>query len=70
MPKFKTHSASKKRFRLTSKGKVKRGKAYRSHLLNSKTTKRKRRLRKSTLAHITNAHTIKLMIPYKGKGRK
>ena len=55
MPKFKTHSASKKRFRLTSKGKVKRGKAYRSHLLNSKakTTKRKRHLRKSTLAHVT-----------------
>lgn len=72
MPKFKTHSASKKRFRLTSTGRVKRGRAYRSHLLNSKakTTKRKRRLRKPSLAHFTNARTIKLMIPYKRKGRK
>jgi len=65
MPKFKTHSASKKRFNLTGTGKVKRGKAYRSHLLNSKTTKRKRQLRKSTVAHPTNEAIIKLMIPYK-----
>jgi large subunit ribosomal protein L35 len=65
MPKIKTHSASKKRFSLTGTGKVKRAKAYKSHLLTGKTTKRTRKLRKSTLAHETNAATIKMLIPYK-----
>ncbi|MBP5426860.1 MAG: 50S ribosomal protein L35 [Clostridiales bacterium] len=70
MPKFKTKSSWKKRVRFTATGKIKRGKAYRSHLLNSKTTKRKRQLRKSALAHVSNAITIKAMIPYKRKGRR
>lgn len=65
MPKIKTHSASKKRFSLTASGKVKRSKAYKSHILTKKSTKRKRNLRKSTVAHDTNAATIKMLIPYK-----
>lgn len=65
MPKIKTHSASKKRFNLTATGKVKRAKAYKSHILNKKTTKRKRNLRKSTIASTANAPTIKVLIPYK-----
>ncbi len=65
MPKIKTHSASKKRFNLTATGKVKRAKAYKSHILNKKTTKRKRNLRKSTVASPANAPTIKMLIPYK-----
>ena len=65
MPKIKTHSSSKKRFKLTATGKVKRSKAYRSHILTKKTTKRKRNLRKSTIASDANAAVIKRMIPYK-----
>ena len=63
--KIKTHSASKKRFSITGTGKVKRSKAYKSHILTKKTTKRKRNLRKSTTASSANAAIIKSMIPYK-----
>ena len=65
MPKIKTHSGAKKRFNLTKTGKVKRAHAYKSHILNKKTTKRKRNLRKGTYADKTNMGAIKLMIPYK-----
>lgn len=63
--KIKTHSASKKRFNLTATGKVKRSKAYKSHILTKKSTKRKRNLRKSTTASSANAATVKMLIPYK-----
>jgi large subunit ribosomal protein L35 len=65
MPKIKTHSSSKKRFNLTGTGKVKRAKAYKSHILTKKSTKRKRNLRKSTIASHADAATIKKLIPYK-----
>lgn len=65
MPKIKTHSSSKKRFSLTATGKVKRSKAYKSHILTKKSTKRKRNLRKSTVASAANAAIIKMLIPYK-----
>ena len=65
MPKIKTHKGSAKRFSITKNGKVKRGKAFRSHILNKKTTKRKRKLRKSGYLATANAATIKRMIPYK-----
>ena len=67
MPKLKTHSGAKKRFNLTKTGKVKRAHAFKSHLLNGhgKTTKRKRGLRKSAIADVTNESAIKRMIPYK-----
>lgn len=65
MPKIKTHSGAKKRFSLTKNGKVKRAHAYKSHILNKKSTKRKRLLRKSAFADKTNAPIIKVLIPYK-----
>ncbi len=67
MPKIKTHSGAKKRFSLTKSGRVKRARAYRSHLLNGhgKTPKRKRGLRKVAYADHTNEAAIKKMIPYK-----
>lgn len=65
MPKIKTHSGAKKRFRVTKSGKVKRAHAYKNHILNKKSTKRKRNLRKGVIADVTNEATIKKMIPYK-----
>ncbi|MBE6997934.1 MAG: 50S ribosomal protein L35 [Ruminococcaceae bacterium] len=65
MPKLKTHTGAKKRFNLTKTGKVKRAHAYKSHILNKKTTKRKRGLRQNTIADVTNVSAIKRMIPYK-----
>ena len=65
MPKIKTHSGAKKRFNLTKTGKGKRAHAYKSHILNKKTTKRKRGLRQNTIADVTNVSAIKRMIPYK-----
>ena len=66
MQKLKTHSGAKKRFKLTKNGKVKRGHAYRSHLLNGhgKTRKLKRAYRKATFADHTNAAAVKRMLPY------
>ena len=54
MPKIKTHSGAKKRFKLTKTGKVKRAHAFKSHILN-----------KTVTADVTNVATIKKMIPYK-----
>ena len=65
MPKIKTHSGAKKRFKLTKTGKVKRAHAYKSHILNKKTTKRKRNLRKTVCADTTYVAAVKKMIPYK-----
>ena len=65
MPKLKSHSGAKKRFNLTKNGKVKRAHAFKSHILNKKTTKRKRNLRKQVTADKTNTAQIKRLIPYK-----
>ena len=65
MPKVKTHSGAQKRFNLTKNGKVKRAHAFRRHILNKKSTKRKRLLRKGAFADRTNAPIIKVLIPYK-----
>lgn len=65
MPKIKTHSGAKKRFKLTKNGKVVRAHAFKSHILNKKNTKRKRNLRKTTLADVTNVAKVKRMVPYK-----
>ena len=64
MPKLKTHSGAKKRFNLTKTGKIKRAHANKSHILNKKTTKRKRGLRKAAYADQTNVAQIKRLIPY------
>lgn len=65
MPKIKTHSGAKKRFKLSKNGKVIRAHANKSHILNKKTTKRKRGLRQTTVADKTNTATIIKLIPYK-----
>ena len=62
MPKMKTRSSVKKRLKLTAKGHLKRKKAYASHILTKKTTKRKRNLRKGTLIDTTQEKKIKSML--------
>lgn len=65
MAKIKTHRGAAKRFSLTKSGKVKRSKAYKSHILTKKSTKRKRGLRKTGYACAANEAVIKKLIPYK-----
>ena len=65
MPKIKTHSGAKKRFKLTKSGKVKRAHAFKSHILTKKDTKRTRRLRAGGYADVTNMDAVRKMIPYK-----
>lgn len=64
MPKLKTHSGAAKRFRKTATGKIKRSHSHLRHILTSKTTKRKRKLRHSE--GLSKADTAKVvrMIPY------
>jgi large subunit ribosomal protein L35 len=62
MPKQKTNSGAKKRFRLTAKGKVRRFKAYKSHILTKKHPKRKRHLRKGTLVAKADEGRIKRLV--------
>ncbi len=64
MPKMKSRRGAAKRFKTTGKGKIIRSKAFGSHILTSKTTKRKRRLRKSAVVDPANARAIKRMLPY------
>ena len=65
MPKIKTNRAAAKRFKKTASGMLKRNKAYKSHILTKKSTKRKRNLRKATTADKTVVKTIKKkLIPY------
>ncbi|MBR4887856.1 MAG: 50S ribosomal protein L35 [Clostridia bacterium] len=67
MPKIKTHSGAKKRFKLTKTGKVVRAHANTSHLFNGhgKTRKSKRHARGTAIADATNVAAVKRMIPYK-----
>mgnify|MGYP002511676928 FL=1 len=62
--KMKTKRAAAKRFKVTGTGKLVRNKAYKSHILTKKTTKRKRNLRKATLVDDTNVKTMKKIMPY------
>ena len=64
MPKMKTNRAAAKRFKLTAKGKLKHRKAYRSHILTSKSPKRKRQLRKDTYVDASNVKQVKRLCPY------
>ena len=64
MPKMKTSSAAAKRFKKTGTGKLKRMKAYKSHILTKKSTKRKRNLRKAIMTDHTNAKVMKKILPY------
>ena len=64
MPKIKTNRAAAKRFKTTATGKLKRNKAYKSHILTKKTTKRKRNLRKDIVMDETNVKNMKKILPY------
>ena len=64
MPKMKTSRAAAKRFKATGTGKLKRNKAYKSHILTKKSTKRKRNLRKATMTDSTNSKVMKKILPY------
>ena len=62
MPKIRTNRGAAKRFRLTGTGKVKRTKAYASHILTKKSSKRKRNLRQSAIMSAADEKRAKLMI--------
>jgi large subunit ribosomal protein L35 len=64
MPKVKTKKAAAKRFKVTGTGKLVRNKAYKRHLLNAKTTKRKRNLRHDIVVDETNSKVMKKILPY------
>ncbi|MCD8299845.1 MAG: 50S ribosomal protein L35 [Clostridiales bacterium] len=64
MPKMKTKRSAAKRFKKTGSGKLKRNKAYKSHILTKKSPKRKRNLRKSTITDKTNEKNMKKIMPY------
>lgn len=59
MPKMKTKSSTKKRFKLTGSGKIKRKHAFKSHILTKKSKKRKLKLTHSTLVHDSDVNSIK-----------
>ena len=64
MPKMKTKSSAKKRFRVRAGGSVKRSQAFKRHILTKKTTKNKRQLRGTAEVHATNVASVKAMMPY------
>ena len=55
---------SSKRFKVTGTGKLKRAKAYKSHILTKKSTKRKRNLRQAAITDATNVKNMKKILPY------
>ena len=65
MPKIKTNRGTAKRFRTTGSGKIRRNKAFASHILTKKSTKRKRKLRKPSLVDPANLKQIERLIPYR-----
>jgi len=64
MPKLKTHRGARKRFRFTGSGKIRRNRAFASHILTKKSAKRKRNLRKSTIVVPEEAKQMKKLLPY------
>jgi large subunit ribosomal protein L35 len=64
MPKMKTHRGAAKRFKATGTGKIRRSKAFTSHILTSKSTKRKRNLRQSGLIDAADTKAVRRMLPY------
>ena len=64
MPKMKTRSGAKKRFKVSASGRIKRGSAFLRHILTKKSTKRKRQLRGGTSVHGSDTHSVRSMLPY------
>jgi large subunit ribosomal protein L35 len=68
MPKLKTHRGAAKRFKKTGTGKIVRASAFKRHILTSKTTKSKRRMRGTQEVSPNDAPKLHRMLPYKGSG--
>ena len=64
MPKMKTKSGAKKRFKVRGSGSIKRSMAFKRHILTKKTTKNKRQLRGTAEIHPTNLAAVRTMLPY------
>ena len=64
MPKLKSHSGAKKRFKLSASGRIKRAQAFKRHILTKKTTKGKRQLRGMTGVHDSDKAMVRAMMPY------
>ncbi|WP_055667599.1 50S ribosomal protein L35 [Desnuesiella massiliensis] len=64
MPKMKTHKGAAKRFKLTGSGRLKRAKAFKSHILTKKSSKRKRNLRKTAYVSTAQEKVMKKLLPY------
>ncbi len=64
MPKMKTKSGAKKRFKVSANGRIKRGQAFKRHILTKKTTKGKRQLRGTTGVHDSDKAMVRAMLPY------
>jgi large subunit ribosomal protein L35 len=64
MPKMKTKSGAKKRFKVSASGRIKRGQAFKRHILTKKTTKSKRQLRGMTGVHAADKAMVRSMLPY------
>jgi large subunit ribosomal protein L35 len=64
MPKMKTKKGAAKRFRVRANGSVKRGQAFKRHILTKKTTKNKRQLRGTVEVHASDIASVKSMLPY------
>lgn len=64
MPKMKTHRGAAKRFKKTGSGKLKRAKAFKSHILTKKSSKRKRNLRKTSYVSVAQEKAMKKLLPY------
>lgn len=64
MPKLKSHRGAAKRFKSTASGRFKRSKAFKSHILTKKTTKRKRKLDTPTMVADADLRQLKRMLPY------
>lgn len=64
MPKMKTKSGAAKRFRVRGSGSIKRGHAFKRHILTKKTTKNKRQLRGAVDVHDTNVNAVRAMMPF------
>jgi len=64
MPKMKTKKSAAKRFKVRANGSIKRGQAFKRHILTKKTTKAKRHLRGATVVHDADVASVKAMLPF------
>jgi large subunit ribosomal protein L35 len=64
MPKMKTKKSAAKRFRVRASGSIKRGQAFKRHILTKKTTKNKRQLRGAVQVHCADVLSVRTMMPY------